>query len=88
MLRPGRGPGSTDAMTAADEGLALDPAIVAALARLAGYPPPDAATLARIAAGADDAIAAVRAGETVTLFDDEPAHFLAELERLAGAETP
>lgn len=62
----------------------LDAATVAALARLLGYPPPDAETLARIAAGAGSAVAAVRATATVPLFDAEPGHYLAELERLAG----
>jgi hypothetical protein len=61
----------------------LDAAIVEALARLVGYPPLDAATAARIAAGASHAVAAVRASATQSLFDAEPGQYLAELERLA-----
>jgi hypothetical protein len=53
------------------------------LARLAGLPPLDAATLARIAEGASRAAAAVRASADGSLFDVEPGSFLAELERLA-----
>lgn len=87
MLRPGREQGSTDAMTDADERLVLEPAMVAALARLAGYPPFDAATLARLATGAGDAVAAVRASATASLFDVEPADFQAELERLAAPDS-
>ena len=64
----------------------LDEATVAALARLLGYPPLDAATAARIAAGATRAVAAVRAAATLPLIDAEPGGFLAELERLAGPE--
>jgi hypothetical protein len=62
----------------------LDAATVDALARLLGYPPLDAETAARIAAGASNAVAAVRATATVPLFDAEPGNYLAELERLAG----
>jgi hypothetical protein len=65
---------------------ALDAATVEALARLLGYPPFDAETTARIAAGASNAVAAVRATATVPLFDSEPGSYLAELERLAGRE--
>jgi hypothetical protein len=61
----------------------LDAATVAALARLLGYPPLDAETALRIAAGAANAVAAVRATATLPLFDAEPGHYLAELERLA-----
>ncbi len=63
--------------------VALDADIVAALARLVGYPPLDAETAARIAAGASNAVAAVRATATVPLFDAEPGSYLVELERLA-----
>ena len=66
------------------EAAALDAATVAALARLLGYPPLDADTAARIAAGASNAVAAVRATATMPLFDAEPGNYLAELERLAG----
>ncbi len=62
----------------------VDAATVDALARLLGYPPLDAETAARIAAGASNAVAAVRATATVPLFDAEPGNYLAELERLAG----
>ncbi len=65
---------------------ALDAATVEALARLLGYPPLDADTAARIAAGASNAVAAVRATATVPLFDAEPGSYLTELERLAGRE--
>lgn len=70
-------------MTDRDAAL-LDAATVATLARLLGYPPLDAETAARIAAGAASAVAAVRATATIPLFDTEPGAFLAELERLAG----
>jgi hypothetical protein len=40
----------------------------------------------RIAAGADNALAAVRASVTATLFDSEPAQFARALEELAGSE--
>ena len=65
------------------DSVALDAATVAALARLVGYPPLDAETAARIAAGASNAVAAVRATATVPLFDAEPGSYLVELERLA-----
>ena len=68
------------------DAVALDAATVAALARLLGYPPLDPETAARIAAGAGNAVAAVRATATVPLFDAEPGNYLAELERLAGPE--
>jgi len=61
----------------------LEAATVDALARLVGYPPLDAETAARIAAGASNAVGAVRAVATVPLFDAEPGNYLAELERLA-----
>ena len=62
---------------------ALDAATVEVLARLVGYPPLAPERAARIAAGASAALAAVRATEHGSLFDLEPAAFLAELERLA-----
>jgi hypothetical protein len=61
----------------------LAPEVVIALARLAGYPPPDADTAARIAIGAGNAVRAVAASATGSLFETEPAAFLEELERLA-----
>ena len=62
---------------------ALTPEIVTALARLAGYPPLDADTAARIAVGATNAVRAVALASTESSFDREPADFAAELERLA-----
>jgi len=61
----------------------MSPELVLELLRLEGYPPlePDAA--ARLAAGAENAIAAVIASLEGSLFDTEPAQFLVELERLA-----
>ena len=56
---------------------------VAALAQAAGIPMTDHAMAERIAAGASAAILAVRAQVTTTLFDHEPADYLALLERLA-----
>jgi hypothetical protein len=64
---------------------ALGIELVRALARLEGYPPLDAETAARIAAGATSAVRAVAAAATASLFDVEPASFLAELERLGDA---
>lgn len=61
----------------------LDANAVAALARAAGIPLTDQAMAERIAAGATAAIAAVRGQVTATLFDHEPADYLALLERLA-----
>lgn len=53
------------------------------LARLQGYANLDADTAARIAVGASNAVRAVTASVHESLFDVEPLHFLAELERLA-----
>jgi hypothetical protein len=61
----------------------LDGNTVAAIARAAGIPIRDQETAERIAAGATAAIAAVRGQVTTTLFDHEPADYLALLERLA-----
>jgi hypothetical protein len=61
----------------------LDANAVAALARAAGIPMTDQAMAERIAAGATNAITAVRGQFTSTLFDHEPADYLALLERLA-----
>lgn len=61
----------------------LDGNAVASIARAAGIPITDQAMAERIAAGATAAIAAVRAQVTTTLFDYEPADYLALLERLA-----
>ena len=62
---------------------ALTAEIVAALARLEGYPALDADTAARIAVGATNAVRAVALSSTMSCFDAEPVDFLAELERLA-----
>jgi hypothetical protein len=61
----------------------LDGDAVATFARAAGIPITDPAMAERIAAGATAAIAAVRAQVTTTLFDHEPADYLALLERLS-----
>ncbi len=53
------------------------------LARLEGYADLDAETAARIAVGASNAVRAVSATVRESLFDVEPLHYLAELERLA-----
>jgi len=66
-----------------DDAQPLTAATLDDLARLAGLPPLDDALVARIAEGAARAAAAVRASATGSLFDVEPAAFLAELERLA-----
>jgi hypothetical protein len=58
------------------------PATVDALLRLGGLPPPDPATVARIAVGAANALAAVGAAGQPG-FDDAPDTFVAELARLA-----
>ncbi len=63
----------------------LAPSTVRDLARLAGLPLDDAATAARIAAGASAAVAAVAASVHEPLFDHEPNDYLATLERLADA---
>ena len=53
------------------------------LARLEGHARLDADTAQRIAVGASNAVRAVTATVDVSLFDVEPLHYLAELERLA-----
>lgn len=53
------------------------------LARLEGYANLDADTASRIAVGASNAVRAVSATVRESLFDVEPLHYLAELERLA-----
>jgi len=63
----------------------VPPATVEALLRLAGLPPPDPATLARIAVGAANAFAALSAAGQPG-FDDAPDAFVAELARLAADE--
>lgn len=61
----------------------LDPSLVQALAGIAGLPPPAPEDAARIAAGAQGAIDAVRASGDADLFDTEPSEFLPALEALA-----
>ena len=73
-------------MTDIDPKPTIDGPVALALARLVGFPPLDADTGARIAAGASGAVSAVRASATVPLFDTQPTSFVAELERLA--DTP
>lgn len=53
------------------------------LARLEGYATLDADTAGRIAVGASNAVRAVTLSVGMSLFDVEPLHYLAELERLA-----
>lgn len=72
-------------MTDADAKPTIDGAVALALARLAGFSALDADTGARIAAGASNAVSAVRASATMPLFDTQPTSFVAELERLADA---
>jgi hypothetical protein len=61
----------------------LSPDAVLELARLEGYSQLDADTAQRIAVGASNAVRAVTATVDASLFDVEPLHYLAELERLA-----
>lgn len=76
--RPGDGPNG-QAMAAPD----LSPGAVLELARLEGHVLIDAEIAARIAVGASNAIRAVTASVRESLFDVDPAGYLAELERLA-----
>lgn len=64
----------------------LSPDCVQALARQQGRDSLDRPTAERIAAGAAHAVAAVRASQAGSLFDTDPATYLAELERLADSE--
>ena len=59
---------------------------VAALARLSGVPLADSDAAARVASGANAAIAAVRRVVGDSLFDYEPSDYLATLEQLADAD--
>jgi hypothetical protein len=61
----------------------LSPEAVLELARLEGYANVDAETAQRVAVGASNAVRAVTASVRDSLFDVEPLHYLAELERLA-----
>jgi hypothetical protein len=63
---------------------ALAATTVEELLRVAGVVPPDAATVERIAVGANNALAAVRAAGGHAGFDDAPDAFVAELARLAA----
>jgi len=69
---------------ATDPAAPLDAAAVRVLARVAGYAALDAETIERMTVGAANAVRAVRASVAESLFDVEPAQFLAELERLAA----
>jgi phage-related minor tail protein len=64
----------------------LSPAAVLELARLEGHAHLDAETAQRVAVGASNAVRAVTATVDESLFDVEPLHYLAELERLADAD--
>jgi hypothetical protein len=64
----------------------LSPEAVLELARLEGYANLDADTAQRVAIGASNAVRAVTASVSASLFDVEPLHYLAELERLAGED--
>ncbi len=70
-------------MPDAPDEAALSPELVELLARIEGYPPLDAETIARIAVGATNAVRAVAAAATVELFDTEPSAYAAELEWLS-----
>lgn len=72
-------------MTDVDAKPTIDGAVALALARLAGFSALDPEMGARIAAGASNAVSAVRESATVPLFDTQPTSFVAELERLADA---
>jgi hypothetical protein len=61
----------------------LDAETVRTLADVQGYGDVTSEFAERVAAGADRAIAAVRASVDATLFDAEPAQFLPVLEALA-----
>ena len=61
----------------------LPAATVDQLMRLAGLPPADADTLARVAVGSAKALATVEAAGGAG-FDDAPDAFLVELDRLAA----
>lgn len=64
----------------------LSPEAVLELARLEGHAQLDADTAQRIAVGASNAVRAVTATVNESLFDVEPLHYLAELERLADGD--
>ena len=70
-------------MTASDAPSPVPAATAEQLLRLAGLPPPDAATIALVAVGAGNALAAIRAAG-IAGFDAAPDAFVAELERLAA----
>lgn len=75
-------------MTESGTGQAITAATVRESAAVLGLPLEDEATAARIAAGADAAVAAVRTAlakvdDAASLFDREPAEYLALLEALA-----
>jgi hypothetical protein len=82
MLDPPQPPESP-ALDRPEPPRAIPPETVDALLRLAGLPPPDPATLARISVGAANAFAAL-SGAGQPGFDDAPDGFVAELARLAA----
>lgn len=61
----------------------IDSQAIMTLASAAGMPLADDAMAARVAAGAQSAVDAVRQSVHETLFDLEPADFLSTLEELA-----
>jgi hypothetical protein len=73
-------------MQADDDPPRLSAATVQELARLAGYPVLAAEDALRIAAGATNAVRAVTASVTESLFEGEPQDYLATLERLGEPE--
>jgi|GEM_PF-2442899 hypothetical protein len=63
------------------------PEIARELTRITGLPELSDEQVARAMAGAEAAIAALRAVATASLFDQEPGAYLLELERLASDPT-
>jgi hypothetical protein len=66
----------------------LTPATLLAIARATDLPIGSEADAARIAAGAQTVIDAVRQMQHLELFDTEPADYLPALEQLARLEEP
>jgi hypothetical protein len=58
------------------------------LLRIQGFPPVEAAVVARIAVGGANAVKAVVAARRGTIFDTDPGTYLSELDRLAGPDDP
>ena len=66
----------------------LQPKSVEDLLRLQGFPPVEAAILARIAEGGANAVTAVVEARRGSIFDTDPQTYLSELDRLAGPDEP